>query len=225
MSDGIRPGVDDPDQPPAVPDTFAPPEVEPIGINHRKETFGEIFGGRDTGAVGFHLPERDTVYLSPRANHHNGLLSALDRTGVSLETRLVPFICDTYPQYDDGEFVAVGIEFEYPRSAGGAYQYVSRNLQGTDAELVQQSREGITLADAYAAVYAVRLLDTPDASDARLSYLNESLPSNVQQIIEDTDRLNSTVTTQTRLGELYREMRFADVLPEAVVAASVVYDI
>jgi len=225
MTDEIRPGVADPDQPPAVPDDFTAPTVEPIGISDRKETFGEVFGGRDSGAVGFHLPARDAVYLSPRANHHNGLLRAMERQGISLQTRLVPFICDTYPQYSDGEAVGVGIEFEYPRSAGGAYQYVSRNLQDTDAELVQQSREGITLADAYAAVYAVRLLDTPEASDARLSYLNESLPSSVQGIIEDADRLNSTVTTNTRLGELYREMRFADMLPQPVVEASLVYNL
>lgn len=225
MTDGITPGVDDPDQPPAVPDSFAPPTVEPIGINYRKETFGEIFGGRDTGAVGFHLPDRDTVYLSPRANHHNGLLAALDKTGVSLETRLVPFICDTYPRYSDGEYDGVGIEFEYPRSAGGAYQYVSRNLQGTDAALIQSAREGVTLADAYKAVYAVRLLDTPDASDARLSYLDDSLPTSARQIIEDAKELNASVDTVTRLGELYRELRFADALPTPAVAANIVYDI
>lgn len=225
MTDEIRPGVADPDQPPAVPDDFTPPDVEPISPSRRKETFGEVFNTRDSGAVAFHLPARDTVYLSPRANHHNGLLQSMERQGISLETRLVPFICDTYPQYDDGEMVGVGIEFDYPRSAGGAYQYVSRNLQDTDAELVSQSREGITLADAYAAVYAVRLLDTPDASDARLSYLNESLPSSIEGIIADADRLNSTVTTNTRLGELYREMRFAGVLPQPVVARGIVYDL
>jgi len=225
MTDEIRPGVADPDQPPAVPDDFTAPEVTPISPSRRKETFGEVFDTRDSGAVGFHLPERDAVYLSPRANHHNGLLRTMERQGISLQTRLVPFISDTYPQYDDGEMVGVGLEFEYPRSAGGAYQYVSRNLQDTDAELVSQSREGITLADAYAAVYAVRLLDTPDASDARLSYLNESLPSSIEGIIADADRVNSTVTTNTRLGELYREMRFADALPQPVVARGIVYDL
>lgn len=223
MTDTLRSRTDDPDDPPEPPAGFTPPAVDPVPIG-RKTGFEEIFGGRDTGAVGFHFPERDQVYLSPRANHHNGMLRALERNGVSVETRLVPFIVDTHPVYDDGEIAGVGAEFEYPRSAGGAYQYYTRNLRDTGAELVQQASQGVTVGDVYAAVYAVRLLDTPNRTDATISYLPPDLTSTMRAALDDDQRI-TTPTQRMQMADLYRELRFIDQLPRPIVSRRTVYDL
>ena len=223
--DGVISRTDDPDQPPELPASFTPPAVDPVAVSRRKETFGEVFSGRDTGAVGFHFPDRERVYVSPRDLHHNGMMDTLVRDGVSLQTRLVPFVIDTYPVYDDGDITGTGIELDYPRSAGGAYQYFTRNLRDTDAELIQQARQGVTVADVYAVVYAARVLDTPDAADATVSFESPDIPDAVRGVIADSDRVSPITSQNARVGDYYRELRFADQLPPATVARGAVFGV
>lgn len=197
------PASGDSPAPPPVPDGWTPPAVETARGKSVRELFDDY---PRSGVSGIYDPETRTAYIDPRQLfHHNDQLGLLDRDG-KLPSSFIAFVWDTYPSGD-----GTAAEFEMPRSAGGAFQFVSR-YDGGELRYIR-SPEQVSVGDIYSAVYAVRTVGASPDSAARVEYLPEDANTNR----DATMLLEFEVEREEyRLGDMYQELSFAGSLPNVV---------
>jgi len=197
---------------PAVPVDWRPPDVKAVGLDRLEDVFDpdQTINPLRDGISGLWFPDANTMYVSPRRSHHNDQLAELDRLGTlnKLGDVFVPWVWDIVRIPDKPEQA----EVDFPRSAGGAFQYVTRN--DLDIEYVR-SGDRMTEKDVYAVVWTCRLLDVPGESMARVSFLpSDSKYSPGSQLAVE---LGVKRTEDTPIENFYREVQFSGELPDPIV--------
>lgn len=196
---------------PPAPSGFRPPALQdPMpGRSDPLEQFdpNQTIDPTRDGISGLWFPDANEMYVSPRRSHHNDQLSVMDQSGQleSLGGTFVPWVWDLI-NIGDGPTRA---ELDFPRSAGGAFQYVSRN------EIPQQyvrSGDAVDESDVYAVVWACRRLAVPGDSRADVAFLPSDSPyePGTQRAVE----FGVTRSDDHPISDWYQELQFAGQLPE-----------
>ena len=206
--------LDDPafdDSPPAVPDRFQPPELRSPLDRPIEEEFDpdQTIDPLTEGISGLWFPDVNVMYVSPRRSHHNDQLSVLDQRGMldRLGDRFFPWVWDTVFIRDRPDRA----ELDFPRSAGGAFQYVSRNEIRPDyISSGDEADEG----DVYAVVWTCQRLGVPGETTARVKFLpsDSQFQPGTQMALE----FGVTRTDDRPLSDFYRELQFVGELPGAL---------
>jgi hypothetical protein len=192
---------------PPVPDDFeAPTLASSSGRRWTVEDYTEeSVRIREPGISGLWFPEAGVMVVTPRRLHHNDQLASLDSNGVldrpGWDQTFVPWLW--LPGTPER-----GAELDFPRSAGGAFQYVSRN----DIPPTYISKgDRVDESDVYAAVWTCKRLDCPEDTQAGVSFLPQDsrYEPGSQLAIE-----LGVFRTDRDLEEFYRELEFAGVSPE-----------
>lgn len=195
---------------PAVPAGWTPPRLHGhLDWDDVEEQFSGSRIRATEGVSGLWFPDANAMVVSPRFAHHNDQLNILDQTGRldALGDSFTPWVWDLFG-FGDGPTRA---ELDFPRSAGGAFQYVSRNDVRPD--YVRASEE-FTENDVYAVAWAAKRLAVPGESEANVAYLPSSTPDDVTDVIAREFKVNREVR---ELEDWYRELRFAGQLPDPII--------
>jgi len=201
---------------PAVPNGWQPPQMETsFGNKSVRELFTDSSGVRDPrrdGISGIYSPDTNVMIVNVRSTHHNVQLSNLNQTGRMglLGDMFSPWVWDVL-NFGDGRPTA---ELDFPRSAGGAFQYTSRNDIRPD---YVRSGDKFTESDAYAVAWAAKLLGVPGETRAEIQFLPESIVSDAKEM-SDQMNFEFNVRRESRpLEDFYRELGFAGQLPTPII--------
>jgi len=203
---------------PSVPDRFTPPSLHDP-LPRRKDAFEQFdpdqtIDPTNDGVSGLWFPDVNKMYISPRRSHHNDQLRLLNDTGQldGLGSEFVPWVWDLIYLRDEPPRA----ELDFPRSAGGAFQYVSRN---DIPQTYVRSGDTISISDVYAVVWTCRRLSVPEESSTDVAYLPPDSPYEPGTtralefgVVRSDDR---------QIGDWYRELRFVDMLPTPAFERSV----
>lgn len=196
---------------PAVPGNFRPPELhDPLP---RRTDPLEQFDPNQTidptkdGISGLWFPDVNKMYVSSRRSHHNDQLSVMDQQGIlnSLGETFVPWVWDLIYIQDKPDRA----ELDFPRSAGGAFQYVSRNEM---PQKYVRSGDAVDERDVYAVVWTCRRLAVPGESSAQVAYLPSDSPyeAGTTRAVE----FGVTRSDDHPIRDWYRELEFSGHLPD-----------
>ena len=202
------PEVDIHSDPPDVPADFSPPKVQNT-LN--RKTMEDMMDEYPRSALtGILDTERWIVYADPRrVRHHNGQLGVLKQMGM-LPERFIPFLWSTFTMGD-----STRAEYDMPRSAGGAFQWVSRHRE-KDIEYISTGDE-TTEYDIYAGAYVLRLLGVPAATEASIEYLDTETRDQLDEMPDQLVRELRVERQTIPLEDLYRKLRVAGVEPAPLV--------
>jgi hypothetical protein len=191
--------------PPGVPKGWEPPELDNTLPN--KDIEEMIREYPKSALTGIWVPDERVVYMDPRrVRHHNDQLSVLRQTD-RLPDSFIPFLWSTFTMGD-----STRAEFDMPRSAGGAFQFVNRADE--DIEYISAGMD-TTPGDIYAGVYACRVWGAPGDSDASIEYLPPDIPDDLPPEILNEFK---TKRQQFTLEQLYKELSFTGHLPDPILA-------
>lgn len=198
--------IDQPDDPlPPVPDGWEPPNLRTSagGVWTVDDYVDASFREDRAGISGLWFPENNAMVITPRRAHHNDQLAHLDQRGVlgrRLRGNFFPWVWD---------LVSGNGVLNFPRSAGGAFQYMTRNDPPNVTYL--QGRSMVDEGDVYSVVYACRRVDVPGESETEGGFL----PSDSRfEKGSQTAREVGVRRMGRPVGDWYREMEFAGVLPD-----------
>ena len=159
------------------------------------------------GISGLWFPDVNRMYVSPRRSHHNDQLNVMDQRGVldDLGETFIPWVWDLVFIQDKPDRA----ELDFPRSAGGAFQYVSRN---DIPQKYVRSGDKVDEGDVYAVVWTCRRLAVPGESAAQVAYLPRDSPyeAGTQRAVE----FGVTRSDDHPISDWYRELEFSGHLPE-----------
>lgn len=188
---------------PPVPDDFTSPQLSdsrgsPWTVEQYKQTALSAGDASVTDRVsGIWFPGANIMVVTPRRLHHNEQLYTLDQSGRLDEwgEAFVPWL-------------VVRDEVDFPRSAGGASQYVSRN--DIPPEYVRDASR-VDEGDVYAVAYTCRRLGIPGDTETNIDFLpTESRFAPGTRAAREAGVVESSFRP---LRDFYRELKFARQFP------------
>lgn len=195
---------------PPVPGDFVPPTlVDQYGQRWSADAYRrQTVRVSSAGISGLWFPGANVMVVTPRRLHHNDQLSTLDSKGVldrpGWGDVFIPWLWLPPSPSDSAKL-------DFPRSAGGAFQYVANN------DIPPDYVRGGGMVDeggAYAVVWTCKRLGCPPSTEAILSFL----PSSTRyEKGTQLAREFGVVRTRRDLGDFYRELEFGGHLPEPAI--------
>lgn len=154
----------------------------------------------DTGAgiSGLWFPFENLMVVDRRTlAHHNQQYSYIHEELGALSP-VMPWAAGFNGAYDDGEYIGTRAVLELPSSAGGLFQYLTRNNLRDEVDAWQHGHD-VAPDHLWPVVYTARLLDMPSETTVRFDHEQQRMRS-----VEET----YPVSREFKLEMAYMELQW-----------------